>query len=115
MTLSQDDVDRLVHSMRENQMGLSVLAKWILGIGGSVLTLVLTAQSVALTDMKTDLALLQRDMSNLTKSLDTRMGDRFTGSDAKAMRDLYDLRLKSVTDEIERHRIRLEQLEKGQS
>ncbi len=114
MSLSQDDVDRLAHSLRENQMGLSVLAKWILGIGGSILTVVLTAQSVALTRMRTDLALVKQELSGLTQNIETRMGDRFTGSDARAMRDLYDLRLESVTKALEKHSARIEALESRQ-
>ena len=113
--LQDNDIDRIVAALRKNDMGLSLVAKWVLGIAASILTVVLTAQATAISRMSTDIALLQKDVANLGKTIESKMSDRFTGSDARAMRDLYDLRFQSVADQLDGHADRITALEKGKS
>jgi len=109
--LDQDDIERIAHSIRENSMGLSTLAKWILGVTGGVLTVVFTGQSITLSGMKTDVALLQRDVTNLTKAIESRMGDSFTTGDASAMSELFELRIAALVEADLRLQDRVKALE----
>ena len=109
--LHPDDLAALVEAARASAKPMNAAARWVLGIAASILTLVLAYMGGKLGSVDKTVGLVQRDMVHLKESIDEKMGDRFTVTDAKAMNELLSMRFKTNEHALEELEARVAALE----
>ncbi|MBC8327117.1 MAG: hypothetical protein H8E31_00035, partial [Planctomycetes bacterium] len=83
--LHPDDLREIMAALRQQGQPMNGAAKWVLAVAAVLLTGALGFLGSKVNDLDKAMAVTNQKLAALEKAMDGKMGDRFTGNDARAM------------------------------
>ena len=109
--LHPDDLREIMAALRQQGQPMNGAAKWVLAVAAVLLTGALGFLGSKVNDLDKAMAVTNQKLAALEKAMDGKMGDRFTGNDARAMAELFGLRIATVERDVEQLENRVGALE----
>ena len=90
-------------------LGRIGLGQWVMGVLGSIITVAVISMASSFSDMTTNMAVMKEQMKSMDEKIDSKMGDRYTGTEAKGDFKLRDLHLETLGQRLDQLGSRIDQ------